>query len=187
MYACICICIIKRLKLKYQIVYFSTYIQIYRRVDYSGSTEYIYAGVLLLEGSLDLLDDGFLLDFREVGGLELDTDADESTAEVQLAGGVEHLALDSGGVRRPEDEDELVSVAAVLAGVGKVENSISALFLGELVDELGEGGSGSAGLVDNDLSVVVRDSEDDVSVSVAKLELVEGADSAIVNANSRSH
>ena len=133
-----------------------------------------------LLGVLELVLDGLLGDLREVSGLELGADADKGSLHGLLGGGVEHLGLDLGGLRGPEDEDELVALARALKGELVVVDGIAAVVLGEVSDEVVPGGGDLLGLLDDNASVVGGDSEDDVLEALAKLELVEDFSDLVV-------
>ena len=53
-------------------------------------------------------------DLGHVGGLDFLADTDELLLDVVLGGGDQHLLLDLGGVRGPDDEEDLGALASVL-------------------------------------------------------------------------
>jgi hypothetical protein len=112
----------------------------------------------------------------EVGllrGLELEGSALELAAEGTLGGSVDHLVTDVRVIRGPEDEEELGLVAAVVLIV-HVVNGVPGLVGGKELEEGRVLSIAGAGVVDDDLSHLVVELENNEAVLVAKLDILEG-------------
>jgi len=112
-------------------------------------------------------------DLSLVGGLELSADTHKSALHGLLGGRIEHLALDLGGLRSPEDEDELVTLTIRVSVEVIIEDGVAAIVLWKIGDELLPSGRGRNLLLKHDLLVVVGDLVDDVLEALAELELIE--------------
>jgi len=130
----------------------------------------------LLAHSLQLVEDLGLVDLRKIGSLDLNGDSDEGLSDVALGSSVKHLGLDGGSLGRPVDEDDLASVSVALGGVLEVDNGVSAVIGGEVLDQVLVSGRERSSLVQNDRLSVITHSEKEVSVLRGHLEGIEGAD-----------
>jgi len=124
---------------------------------------------LLAEALLDSVEGNLSL----VSGLELSADTHKSTLHGLLGGRVEHLALDLGGLRSPENEDKLVTLTIRASVEVIIEDCIAAIVLRKISNELLPSGRGGDLLLKLDLLKVISDLVDDVLKTLAELELVE--------------
>lgn len=136
--------------------------------------------------SEDALEDDIVVDLIDIGGLDLNSDTDELLADGILGGSVEHLGLDLGAVGSPDDKEDLVTSTLSLVVVGKVEDGITAVVGGELSGKVVVGSLRTSLLLDNNLSKVVGQTEDDISEGVTKLQGLVSLDNVVSNGDSRS-
>jgi len=135
---------------------------------------------------LDLVYPGqhlFPRDLAGVGGLNLSANADELLLQGVLGRCVQHLGLDLGGLRAPNNKNDLVPPPTVLL-VLEVEDAIPAVILGQIVFEILPRGRVRGGLFQNDVSQIGRHLEEEVAVLVSELKFVELVHAFIVDGNS---
>jgi hypothetical protein len=125
-------------------------------------------------------------DFAGIGGLNLAAYTDELLLQAILGRGVQHLGLNLRGLGAPDNEDDLVPPSAVLL-VLEVEDTITAVILGEILFEISPGGGVRSGLLQNDLSEIVRHLEQRVTHVVRELQLVELVHDIVRDSNTRAH
>ncbi|KAG6545494.1 hypothetical protein Mapa_013096 [Marchantia paleacea] len=99
-----------------------------------------------------------------VGGLKLVVDAVELPPEPVLGAGVHHLGLDSGGVGRPGNEEDLALLAHVVGGEFQVEYSESAVAFRKASSESVVALVGSARFLHHNLLRLLVDFVNNVSV-----------------------
>jgi len=112
-------------------------------------------------------------DLSLVSGLELSADAHKSALHGLLGGRVEHLGLDLGGLRSPENEDQLVTLTIRVGVEVIVEDTIAAIVLRKISNELLPGGRRRNLLLNLDFLEVSSKLVDDILEALAELELVE--------------
>lgn len=83
----------------------------------------------------------------------------------------------------PHEENNLGAVSIGAGVVVELQNGITAVISGELLEELRVGGRGVGSLQEGDGLVVSRQTQDHVAVLVAELEVVELRDDGLVNSN----
>ena len=125
-------------------------------------------------------------DLRHIGGLDFLADTDELLLDVVLGGGDQHLLLDLGGIRSPDDEEDFGALSSVLRLEGQIVDDVTAALGGKLVGEVGPV-SVVGGLLHDNLGQFVVDPEDGVLVLVAHLDLVEDGNNLIGDSNSGRH
>ena len=133
----------------------------------------------------DALQNALESDFAEISTLDLSRDTREGTAKSLLGRGVDHLASDGGGIRRPGEKDNLGALARVRSVVLKVVDSVSAVVLRKITKEVVVG-LGVRGLGDHNLGLSIVKREDNVLVRLLELQVVEGSKRLVVNGNTRS-
>ncbi len=84
----------------------------------------------------------------------------------------------------PQDESDLVSSAS-LNGELVIVDGITAVVGGHLGNEVGVGGIRSANLVNNNLSGTLVHLEDDITVGMAELKLLELLNAIVADGNTR--
>ena len=137
---------------------------------------------LLFEAG-SLVEDSLVGDFGLVGGLDLGLDANELLLEGVLGSTVQHFGLDVGNVGRPLDEANLAALTT-LRGELEVEDSETAVLLGEDLQEVVIGGGLGAGRLEGEGSLVVRDLVQQITEAVLELEFVELRDTVVRDGNS---
>ena len=133
-------------------------------------------------------EDLFLLDFRVIGRLNLEGNTSEGVLDRSLSGGDEHLPLDWGSVRSPDDEDELVPVGTVLSLEVVIVNGVTDITRWEVIEEVVVGLAWLSSLLDDDMAEIFAEVEDHIPVLVADLDVVPDGDAVVVNLDScKSH
>ena len=128
--------------------------------------------------------DLLFLDFGVISCLHLEGDASEGILDRGLGGSDEHLPLDWGSVRSPDDEDELVPVGAILSLEIVVVNGVADITRREVVKEVVVGLGWLGGLLDGDIAEIFAEVEDHVPVLVADLDVVPDWDAIVVDLDS---
>ena len=129
----------------------------------------------LLEGNL-----------RHVSSLDLLSNTNKLLLDVVLGGGNQHLLLDLGGIRSPDNEKDLGALSSVSRLEGQIVDNVTATLGGELVGEV-RPVSVVGGLLDDNLGQIIVDAEDGILVLVAHLDVVEDGNNLIGDGNSGRH
>ena len=131
----------------------------------------------------DTLKDGIPVDLINISGLDLSSNTDQFLADGILGGSVQHLSLDLGGIRSPDDEQDLVT--GTLSAVKlEVVDGIAAIVGGELSNEVVVRGRLVTGLLNDNFSVIVVKTADDITGVLTELEGLVGLNYGISNSYS---
>lgn len=105
----------------------------------------------------------------------MDADPIQGGLEGLLGSRVKHLAADGGRVRIPRDEDQFGGGTAIRRGEVQVDESVTAVIVGERATEIFEGLTTFTLFRDNNC-LLVLDRKDDVTelFPLLQLEIVEG-------------
>ena len=142
---------------------------------------------VLTRDALNTVEDDVVGVLLGLSSLDLGGDTNELLLEGILGGSGQHLVLDTGSIRSPDEEEDLLAHAISLLAVFKIEHTISALVLRKLGGEVIVGGGRSSGLLDFESSLVSVELDDNVSEFVAELNVVESVNDFRSNFNSGGH
>lgn len=131
----------------------------------------------------DLLQHRLVGHLREVGTLDISRNTVQGSSQSVLRRSVHHLRSDWGGVWRPSEEHNLVSLSLTITDlVLKVVDGVLALVFRQLLQKgivLLIGG----GLLHNNFSLVIVYLVDNELVLLAQLQVVEGLQGFVSNGN----
>src|SRR3989338_3675166 len=133
---------------------------------------------------VELVGPGFLLQFREVSGLDFNSDFDPPFLYGILGGCDQHLGLDGSRVRGPDDEEDLGGSATISGFVFVVDNSVAASISGELTSDVFISSRGISFLFQDNVFKVIRDLEECIAELASKLNIVKSCNNFVVYFNS---
>lgn len=125
-------------------------------------------------------------DFAQVSGLDLDGKTYKLVLQGGLGSSEHHLALNLGGFRGPDDEDELVT-RTVRGVVLKIDNTVSGIVLGKLGHKFFVRSFTRTNFLDFDKLASRVHVEDDVASILGELQVIEDLDAVVINLDTSNH
>lgn len=133
--------------------------------------------------SADSLQNRLVGDLGEVGTLNVGSNTIQCSSQSILGGGVHHLGSDWSSVWRPGEEDDLGSLTLASTNlVLEVVNGVLTFVLRQFLQE-GVVGVVRGGLLNNNLGLLVVQTEDDKLVLLAELQVVKGTQGFVGDGN----